>query len=240
MRLVLDPELAFDQGIDLARVGGSREVAPSFALRSGALRRLGTGPAGVALVAQAGPLELESAPVSVPADAVTVSLWTRALAPTAPAVSLLAGDRVLASDVAGPGWTPLRAPASALRGSRLRLTVASPDAAGLELAWLGTIQRAPQLQLAPLQRRGAVLHVGLRASRALAGARVWLQRRAAAGGAWLGVTRVLVGADGSSAALVRSRARTTLRWSFSGSEAVAPGYSGVRTVRAAKQPKPKP
>ena len=45
IQLQLDPDMAFNQGIDLARVGGSLQVAPGYSLRSGVVRRLATGPA---------------------------------------------------------------------------------------------------------------------------------------------------------------------------------------------------
>ena len=41
----------------------------------------------------------------------------------------------------------MRVPVAALRGRRVALSVASDDATGLQLAYVGTVQRAPALRV---------------------------------------------------------------------------------------------
>jgi hypothetical protein len=230
IQLQIDPDMAFNQGIDLARVGGTLQVAPGFTLRSGVVRRLATGPAGVALGAQSGPLTLDTAAVKVPGDAVTVSLWMRALASAQPTVSLSVGPAVLATGVATAIWTPLRAPASTLRRQRVRLTVSSPEAGGLELAWVGTIQRAPLLHVGTLKRKGKRVRIGVRTSTAVVGSEIGLERQVPAG--WQRLASATVDANGHAVFILPvTKAKQVVRAVFAGSEAVAPGASPTRVVR---------
>ena len=54
VQLVLDPVIPFTDGIDVARVGRTEQVAPGYALTRGAARRLAGGPGGRTLLAEPG------------------------------------------------------------------------------------------------------------------------------------------------------------------------------------------
>ena len=104
------------------------------------------------LVAEPGDFLLRGAPFRVPADAKTVSLWMRAQPGSEPQVSVEASGQELGRATPGARWTPLRLDATALRGHSVRLRVRSDDAAGLQLALIGTVQRAPGLRVAKAGR----------------------------------------------------------------------------------------
>ena len=141
------------------------------------------------------------------------------------------------SDVRRPGarWTPLRLDASALRGRSVRLRVRSGDAAGLQLALIGTVQRAPALRVAKARRDPQdprSLHVVIRARAGLAesdGAdRDRARGRLPRGDRGAARTRP----GGRAATLQAPLKRTAIRALYAGNEAFAPGVSPVRTVRA--------
>ena len=147
VRLVLDPVMGRTTRVDLARVGESEQVAAGMRLVRGAARRATGLPAGALLTAGAGPFELRTGLFRVASDAATVSVWIRGIGGLRPSVTLSAGGRVLGSAVAGKSWRAVRVPIAALRGRRVSLAVASSDAAGLQLAYVGTVQRAPALHV---------------------------------------------------------------------------------------------
>ena len=122
-------------------------------------------------------------------DAATISVWIRGIAGLRPSVDAECG-RALARLARSPARRggPVRVPVAALRGRRVALSVESKDATGLQLAYVGTVQRAPALRVkrfvpaapdAPAgesdRRRGDRLA-------ALAGVRVTLEQRR--GAAW--------------------------------------------------------
>ena len=113
----------------------------------GAARRAAGLPAGALLTAGAGPFELRTALFRLASDAATVSVWIRGIGGLRPTVSLSAGKRTLGTAIAGKAWRAVRVPVAALRGQRVALSVASANAAGLQLAYVGTVQRAPALRV---------------------------------------------------------------------------------------------
>jgi hypothetical protein len=237
VRLVLDPVMGRQDAVDLARVGESEQVAAGMTLARGAARRAVGLPAGALLTAGAGPFELRTGMFRLASDAATISVWIRGLAGLRPSVTLRAGPRVLGSAIAGKTWRPVRVPVAALRGRRVALSVASDNATGLQLAYVGTVQRAPALRVRrfvpapPDSPAGAPIGVVVTASHALAGVRVTLERRR--GATWQRVGGALLKRSDARAKLtVRLPPRATVRAVFGGSEAVAAGTSPVRTRRA--------
>ena len=104
-------------------------------------------PAGALLTASPGPFELRTAAFSLAGDAATISVWIRGIGGLRPTVALSAGKRALGTAIAGKSWHAFRVPVAALRGRRVSLSVASANAAGLQLAYVGTVQRAPGLRV---------------------------------------------------------------------------------------------
>ena len=234
VRLTLDPVMGFGEGIDVAAPGRAVQVAPAFTLLAGAGVRSLQGPGSPMLVAAAGPLRLRGRAFAMPADAATLSVWSRAAAGTAPVFTLSLGGSPLGQATAGPRWAALRVPVAGLRGRR-RVEVESADAEGLQLALVGTVQRRPALRLsrpAPVvgspSRR--VVRLRLTASTALAGRRVAVEAARPAG--WARIARPLLDARGRGAVTVVAGAHPLrLRAVWLGSEQVAPGSSVIRTVR---------
>ena len=168
VRLLLDPVIALGDGIDVTLAGRPEVPAPRFTLSGGSVLRSNGGPAGTFLAAQPGPLSLAGATIRIPPDAVTASVWVHASAGLMPVVELLAGNRLLGTTTASTAWQPLRVSVAALRGRTVRLTVRSADATGLQLAWIGTVQRAPALRFATARRDQKRVRLRLAASQALA------------------------------------------------------------------------
>ena len=237
VRLVLDPVMAHSDAVDLARVGESEQVAAGMRLVRGAARRATGLPAGALLTAGPGPFELRTGLFRVASDAATASVWIRGIAGLRPRVTLSAGGRTLGSAIAGKGWSAVRVPIAALRGRRISLAVASNDAAGLQLAYVGTVQRAPALHVVrflppdPEAPPGAAVGVVVTGSRALSGVRVTLEQRK--GTIWKRVGAGRLKAKGARVVLkVKLPRRAAVRAVFTGSEAVAAGTSPVRNRRA--------
>jgi hypothetical protein len=237
VRLVLDPVMARQDAVDLARVGESEQVAADMTLVRGAARRATGLPAGALLTAAPGPFELRTAAFRLASDAATISVWIRGIAGLRPSVTLSAGTRRLGSAVAGTSWHAFRVSVAALRGRRVWLSVASDNASGLQLAYVGTVQRAPALHVrrflpAPAgSPAGAPIGVVVTGSRALAGVRVTLEQFR--GAAWQRVGAALLKRANARAKLtLKLPPRAAVRAVFGGSEAVAAGTSPVRTRRA--------
>ena len=237
VRLVLDPVMGRTDAVDFARVGESEQVAARMTLVRGAARRAAGLPAGALLTAGAGPFELRTALFRLASDAATVSVWIRGIGGLRPTVSLTSGKRTLGTAIAGKAWRAVRVPVVALRGQRVTLSVASDNAAGLQLAYVGTVQRAPALRVRrflpakPDAPAGAPIGVVVTGSRALAGVRVTLERRRGAAWQRIGVA-LLKPKDARAKLTVRLPRRAEVRAVFGGSEAVAAGASPVRTRRA--------
>ncbi len=237
VRIVLDPVMGRQDAVDLARVGESEQVASGMRLVRGAARRAVGAPAGALLTASAGPFELRTATFALAHDASTISVWIRGIAGLRPSVVLRAGGRSLGMAIASNSWRPVRVPVAALRGRRVALTVASADATGLQLAYVGTVQRAPGLRVRRFVRAdpdsppGAPVGVVVTGSKALAGVRIALEQRRRA--AWHRIGTVRLERKGARAVLeVKLPKRAVVRAVFTGSEAVAAGVSPVRTRRA--------
>ena len=237
VRLVLDPVMGRSDAVDLARVGESEQVAAGMRLVRGAARRATGLPAGALLTAGAGPFELRTGLFRVASDAATVSVWIRGIGGLRPSVTLSAGGSVLGSAVAGKSWRAVRVPIGALRGHRVSLSVVSSDAAGLQLAYVGTLQRSPALHVvrfvpaAPDAPPGTPIGVVVTGSRALTGVRVTLEQRT--GSIWKRAGAGKLKVKGARVVLkVKLPGRAAVRAVFSGSEAVAAGTSPVRTRRA--------
>ena len=237
VRLVLDPVMGREDAVDLARVGESEQVAAGMTLVRGAARRAAGLPAGALLTAAGGPFELRTGLFRLASDAATISVWIRGIAGLRPSVTLSAGKRTLGSAIAGRSWHAFRVPVAALRGRRVSLSVASDNAMGLQLAYVGTVQRAPALRVrrflpaAPGSPAGAPIGVVVTGSLALAGVRVTLEQRR--GAAWQRVgAALLTRKDARVKLTLKLPPRATVRAVFGGSEAVAAGTSPVRTRRA--------
>ena len=237
VRLMLDPVMGRQDAVDLARVGESEQVAAGMRLVRGAARRAVGAPAGALLTASAGPFELRTGTFRLVHDASTISVWIRGIAGLRPSVALSAGGRSLGSAIAGRTWRPVRVPVAALRGRRVALTIKSTDATGLQLAYVGTVQRAPALRVkrfkpaAPDAPAGSPIGVVVTGSPALAGVRIALEQRR--GAAWHRVGAAKLERKGARVVLkVRLPKRATVRAVFTGSEAVAAGVSPVRNRRA--------
>jgi hypothetical protein len=237
IRLVLDPVMGRTDAIDLARVGENEEVAPGMTFVQGAARRAVGAPAGALLTASAGPFQLRTASFRMARDAATASVWIRGLPGLHPLVTLSAGARSLGTAIAGRTWQPVRVPVAALRGRRVALSIASADATGLQLAFIGTVQRAPALRVrrflpaAPGSKPHSPIGVVVTGSPALVGVQISLEQLR--GATW---HRVAAGRLQRKGARVKLMARlprhAVVRAVFSGSEAVAPGTSPVRMRRA--------
>ena len=121
--------------------------------RRRATTRLAGGPDGAALAAEPGDFLLRGAPFRVPRDAATLSLWMRARAGSAPQVSIEV-ERARRSDVRRRARAGRRCGSTRARcaGRSVRLRVRSGDATGLQLALIGTVQRAPALRVAKTRR----------------------------------------------------------------------------------------
>jgi hypothetical protein len=237
VRLLLDPVMGRADAVDLARVGESEQVAAGMRLVRGAARRATGLPAGALLTAGAGPFELRTGLFRVASDAATASVWIRGIAGRHPRVTLSAGGRTLGSALAGKGWRAVRVPIATLRRRRVSLSVASNDATGLQLAYVGTVQRSPALHVVrfvapdPEAPPGSSVGVVVTGSRALAGVRVTLERRK--GSIWKRVGAGKLKVKGARVVLkVKLPKRAVVRAVFTGSEAVAAGTSPVRTRRA--------
>ena len=237
VRLMLDPVMGRQDAVDLARVGESEQVASGMTLVRGAARRAVGAPAGALLTASAGPFELRTATFTLAHDAATISVWIRGIAGLRPSIVLKAGGRSLGTAIAGKTWRPVRVPVAALRGSRVALTIASSDATGLQLAYVGTVQRAPALRVRrflpadPALPPGAPIGVVVTGSKALAGVRIALEQRR--GVDWHRIGTAKLERKGARATLkVKLPKRAVVRAVFTGSEAVAAGVSPVRTRRA--------
>jgi hypothetical protein len=237
VRLVLDPVIGLGDGIDVTLAGRPEVPAPQFTLSGGSVLRSHGSPAGTFLAAQPGPLLLAGATIRVPKDAVTASVWVHGAAGRTPAVDLLAGNRLLGTTTASSVWQPLRVPVGALRGRKVRLTVRSADASGLQLTWIGTVQRAPALRFAVARRDQKRVRLRVAASQALA--YQWVRVERAVGAGWAFVTRMRLRVDGTADARVRLAGRPLLRLTFDGSESVAPGQSVPTRVKPAPVKKPK-
>jgi hypothetical protein len=236
VRIVVDPVMGRQDAVDLARVGESEQVAAGMRLVHGAARRAIGLPAGALLTAGPGAFELRTGLFRVASDAATVSVWIRGIGGLRPSIELSAGGLALGGAVAGPAWRPVRVPISALRGRRVALSVASGDASGLQLAYVGTVQRAPALRVVrfvappPAAPRGGKVGVVVTGSHALAGARVALEQ-------WRGAVWRRIGAGTLKLAGARLKLSLKLprhakvRAVYTGSEAVAAGVSPVRTRR---------
>ena len=131
----------------------------------------------------------------------------------------------------------MRVPVAALRGRRVALAITSADATGLQLAYVGTVQRAPALRVRrfvpadPDAPPTAPVGVVVTGSKALAGVRIALEQRR--GAAWHRVGTARLERKGARAVLkVKLPKRAVVRAVFTGSEAVAAGVSPVRTRRA--------
>jgi hypothetical protein len=237
VRLVLDPVMGRQDAVDLARVGESEQVAGGMTLVRGAARRAAGLPAGALLTAGPGAFELRTAAFSLAPDAATISIWIRGLAGLRPSIALSAGGRMLGTAMAGTGWHAVRVPVAALRGRRVALTISSADAAGLQLAYIGTVQRAAALRVRrfvpapPGSPPNAPVGVVVTGSRALGGVRVTLEQRR--GAEWRRVGAALLEPSDARAKLtVKLPRRAAVRAVFGGSEGVAAGTSPVRTRRA--------
>jgi hypothetical protein len=237
VRLALDPVMGRQDAVDLARVGESEQVASGMTFVKGAARRATGLPAGALLTAGPGPFELRTAPFTLVSDASTISVWIRGIAGLHPSIALSAGKRTLGTAIAGTSWRAVRVPVAGLRGRRVALTVASANATGLQLAYVGTVQRAPALHVRrfvpapPASPAGAPMGVVVSGSRALAGVLVTLEWRR--GADWQRIGAGLLRAKDARVKLtVRLPKRARVRAVFGGSEAVAAGTSPVRTRQA--------
>jgi hypothetical protein len=237
VRLLLDPVMGHQDAVDLARVGEGEEVAAGMTLVRGAARRSTGPPAGALLTAAGGPLELRTGLFTLASDAATVSVWIRGLSGRRPSIALSAGRRGLGTAIAGPSWRAVRVPVGSLRGHRVALTITSADATGLQLAYIGTVQRRPVLHVRrfvaapPGSPPGTPIVVVVTGSRALIGVRVALEQRR--GRSWHQVGRGKLRSPGARARItVRLPRRAAVRAVFTGSEAVAAGVSPVRTRHA--------
>jgi hypothetical protein len=237
VRLVLDPVMGRQDAVDLARVGESEQVAGGMTLVRGAARRAVGLPAGALLTASPGPFELRSSTFTLASDASTISVWIRGIAGLHPGVALKAGGRKLGTAIADKSWRAFRVPVAALRGRRVALTVSSADATGLQLAYVGTVQRAPSLRVrrflpaATGSPPNAPIGVVVTGSRALAGVRVALEQRRGATWQRIGAA-MLKRKDARVKLTVKLPRRAVVRAVFGGSEAVAAGTSPVRTRAA--------
>jgi hypothetical protein len=237
VRLVLDPVMARQDAIDLARVGESEQVAAGMTFVRGAARRAIGPPAGALLTASPGPFQLRTARFTVAPDAVTVSVWIRGIGGRRPGIALSAGSRSLGTAIAGKLWRAVRVPVAALRGRSVTLTIASSDADGLQLAYIGTVQRSPGLHVRRFVAAkkgsppGSPIGVVVTGSRILVGVRVALEQLR--GSAWQRVGLAKLKPEGARARLtVKLPRHAVVRAVFTGSEAVAAGVSPVRTRKA--------
>jgi hypothetical protein len=240
--LVLDPVMPFAGGIDVAFPGHTETPARGFVFDIGAATRQPGGPDGQELAAEPGSFLLRGGAFTVPRDATTVSLWLHAKAGTAPQIVVQANGLELAQATATTRWTALRLDAAALRGHSVRLRVRSNDASGLQLALIGTVQRAPEIRIVRTSRDPAhrrALRVVLQGPTGLAGqaVRVEIQRTT---GTFRIATIVRLDTTGRAVATLAVPLHAlALRTSYAGDEAYTAGLSAVHAVkRAPKPPKP--
>jgi hypothetical protein len=238
--LVLDPVMPFGDGIDVAAAGRTQAPARGFVFDVGAATRLVGGPDGDALAAEPGDFLLRGAPFTIPRDATTISLWMRTQGGTAPQVSVEASGLELGRATPGARWAPLRLDATALRGHSIRLRVRADDAAGLQLALIGTVQRAPALRVAKATRDPkdpTIMHVVIRGPAGLAGQPLTVEVQRVGATTFRDAATVRLDASGRApAALHVPLKRTAIRVLFAGDEAFSPGVSVPRPVRHAKKP----
>jgi hypothetical protein len=233
--LVLDPVMPFGGGIDVAAPGRTESPARGFVFDIGAATRVASGPDGISLAAEPGDFLLRGAPFQMPGDAATLSLWMRAQGGSAPQVSIEVSGQEIGRATPGPHWAPLRLDASTLRGRSVRLRVRSGDATGLQLALIGTVQRAPDLKVAKTRRDPKdprMLHVVIRGPAGLASQSVRIEIERAGGFRAAAVVR-LDATGRARATLQAPLKRTAIRALYTGDEAFAPGVSPVRTVKRA-------
>jgi len=163
-----------------------------------------------------------------------VSVWIRGLGGLRPVIELSAGSRSLGTAVAGRLWRPVRVPVAALRGRSVTLTIASSDGDGLQLAYIGTVQRSPGLRVrrfVPAKKPGRPVGVVVTGSRVLIGVGIALEQLR--GSDWRRVAFGRLKPKGARVRLtVKLPRHAVVRAVFSGSESVAPGVSPVRTRSA--------
>ena len=233
--LVLDPVMAFGDGIDVAAPGRTETPARGFVFDVGAATRVVSGPDGAALAAEPGSFLLRGGAFQVPRDASTVSLWMRAQIGSAPQVSVEAGGQELGRAAPSTRWMPVRLDARTLRGRSVRLRVRSGDATGLQLALIGTVQRLPGLKVTRARRDPKdrhVLHVVIQGPAGLAAQPVRIEIQRA--GAFRGAEVVRMDSSGRARATLQVPLKpTAVRALYAGSESFAPGVSAVRSVRRA-------
>ena len=192
--------------VDLARVGESEQVAAGMRLVRGAARRATGLPAGALLTA--GPGRSSCAPGSsgsprTPPRSASGSAASPGCRPSVDAERGRAGARNARSRARA--GARVRVPIAALRGRRVSLTVASADAAGLQLAYVGTVQRAPALRVVrfvPPRRGCAAARPDRRRRDRLARARRRARRRSSSARARPGSASARAGS--------RSRARASM------------------------------
>ena len=239
--LVLDPVMPFAGGIDVAYPGHTETPARGFVFDVGAATRQPGGPDGQELTAEPGSFLLRGGAFTVPSNASTVSLWLHAKAGTAPQVVVQANGVELARATATTRWTPLRLDATALRGRSIRLRVRSSDATGLQLALIGTVQRAPAIQIArttrdPKHRRALRVVVQGPVDLARQPVRIEIRRGA---GPFQTATVVRLDDTGRAVATLDVPLHPlALRTSYAGNEAYTAGLSPVHAVRRAPKPPP--
>ena len=241
VRLMLDPVMGRADAVDLARVGESEQVAAGMRLVRGAARRAVGAAGGRAADGRRRPVRAAHRDASASrSDAATVERLDPRHRRAAPAASTLsAGGRTLGSAIAGKSWRAVRVPVAALRGRRVALTVASADATGLQLAYVGTVQRAPALHVRrfvpaepdappgqPDGRRGD------RARARSPACASTLEQRAGSGPGSASAPATLKVKGARVVLKVKLPRRAAVRAVFTGSEAVAAGTSPVRTRRA--------
>ena len=114
----------------------------------GAARRAAGPPAGALLTASGGPFELRTGLFTLATDAATVSVWMRGhLGTAAERRAERGGARASAPRSQARPGAPCACRSRSLRGHRVALTIASADATGLQLAYIGTVQRRPALHV---------------------------------------------------------------------------------------------
>ena len=220
IELLLDPVMGRTDALDLAEVGQTGVVAPALTLARGVAERIHRGPGSAQLSLGSGPFRARTTPFPIPRDAITLSVWARAIVDTQPTFQLGVQGRSLGSETVVGGWQPVRVSARALRGSTVALTITSADASGLQLGLIGTVQRSAHLRLARKHAAEGTLAI-VRASPLLAHARLRLAITRVSGRVEQRLIRL--GRVGGARVLLRGigpAARLTL--AFAGSESAAP------------------
>ena len=218
--LVLDPVMGRTDALDLAKVGQTGIVAPALTLARGVAERIHRGPGAAQLSLGSGPFSAATTPFRMPLDAVTVSVWARAIVDTQPTFELRAQTGVLGSKTVVGGWQPVRVSARGLRGRLVALSIGSVDASGLQLGLIGTVQRSAHLRLARTpDPKGTILIV--RGSPLIARARLRLVVTRVSGRVQQRAVRL--GSSGRARVLLRGIGPgARLMLAFAGSEAAAP------------------